>query len=167
MKNYVKFYSPFGDLYIIEEDGYLLNITCDDRKIWQCQNVLAYKDYPEVIKKTCRFLTDYFASNDKSYDIPYKIVGSDFKRCVLQECKKIPWGTTISYKTLAERVKIRLGKKQMSPQAIGNALHDNPILIYIPCHRVIKSDGTLGGFALGEKKKRSLLELEGNKEVIW
>lgn len=67
----------------------------------------------------------------------------------------IPWGKTRSYKWVAQR----LGRAESS-RAVGQALKRNPFPFIIPCHRVIKTDGTIGGFSLGKKLKKRLLELE-------
>ena len=73
MKDYIKFYSPIGELYIIEENGQLLEITTDQSHTWRVQDALAYKDLPDVLKMTCRFLHNYFNGiNDLIY-IPYKL----------------------------------------------------------------------------------------------
>lgn len=79
-----------------------------------------------------------------------------FQRKVLGAVKTIPYGETRSYKWVAERI----GKPQAA-RAIGQALNKNPYPIIIPCHRVICSDGKLGGYSKGIQKKRSLLKKEG------
>ncbi len=80
--------------------------------------------------------------------------GTDFQRRVWLEARKIPYRKTASYKSLAERL------KQKGYRSIGQALGRNPLLIVIPCHRVICSDGSLGGFGSGLKLKEFLLGLE-------
>ncbi len=166
MKYYLKFYSPIGILYIIEENGQLLNITTDITHILTAKGALAYR-VPDVLKMTRRFLDNYFNGiNDLIY-IPYRLTCSPFQEVVLTECRKIPFGHTLSYGELAKRVSFQMMKEEMSSQAVGHALHRNPLLIYIPCHRVIKSDKTPGGYALGLKAKKILLDNERNQEVIW
>lgn len=81
-------------------------------------------------------------------------LGTAFQRRVWLETRKIPHGKTASYKSLAERL------KQKGYRSIGQALGRNPLLIVIPCHRVICSDGSLGGFGSGLKLKQFLLDLE-------
>lgn len=80
----------------------------------------------------------------------------DFTRKVLEETKQIPYGEVRSYSEIAKR----LGREQ-GARAVGQALGKNPMPIVIPCHRVIKSDGGLGGFGWGLQWKKRLLELEG------
>ena len=83
-----------------------------------------------------------------------------FEKSVLREVKKIPFGKTASYKEIARKA----GRPQ-SFRAVGRAVAKNPIPLVIPCHRVIRSDGTLGGFSAvgGKRLKKRMLELEGIK----
>lgn len=81
---------------------------------------------------------------------------SDFEKRVYRATIKIPAGQVRSYKWVAET----MGKPNAS-RAVGNALNKNPYPVVVPCHRVIKSDGSIGGFAAGPKAKRRLLAKEG------
>tara|TARA_B100000003_G_scaffold184725_1_gene178544 strand:+ start:291 stop:566 length:276 start_codon:yes stop_codon:yes gene_type:complete len=89
-----------------------------------------------------------------------KLEGTDFQRRVWKEISKIPFGETRTYKDLA----IAIGKPNSS-RAVANACGKNPYPIIIPCHRVIRSDGKLGGYSGvgGVKKKKELLKLENVK----
>ena len=101
-------------------------------------------------------LEEYFAGTRKKFDVPLDLEGTDFQKKVWEELKKIPYGKTISYKTLAEK----LGDVK-SIRAVGKANGQNPIAIIIPCHRVIGSNGSLTGYAGGLDIKEKLLHLEG------
>lgn len=81
---------------------------------------------------------------------------NDFERKVLVFAKKIPEEKIVTYQSLAWAI-----KKPKAYRAVGNALSKNPFLIKIPCHRVIKSNGEVGGYRLGQKKKLLLLKKEG------
>jgi len=81
---------------------------------------------------------------------------TEFTKKVLAIVKKIPKGKVMTYKEIA----LKLGNKNLA-RAVGQALKRNPWPITIPCHRVIKSDGKLGGYSLGKKKKKELLKKEG------
>jgi len=81
--------------------------------------------------------------------------GSEFQQRVWQECRKIPWGQTLSYGELAERI----GAPHAS-QAVGSALGHNPIALLIPCHRVIQKNGSLGGYRWGTNRKQDILDWE-------
>lgn len=81
---------------------------------------------------------------------------TDFELAVFEETKKIPKGEVSTYAEIAKRI-----RKPGAARAVGNALNKNPWAPVVPCHRVIKSDGTVGGFASGTKKKIALLKKEG------
>lgn len=101
-------------------------------------------------------LSAYFAGRLRFFSTPCDLSGlPPFTRSVLRITAKIPYGEVRSYRWVAER----LGKPRAT-RAVGNALGRNPIPIIIPCHRVVRSDGTLGGYTLGLSMKRRLLELE-------
>ena len=88
------------------------------------------------------------------------VKGTDFQKMVWSEIKKIPKGKTITYKELA----IKIGKPK-AYRAVANACAKNPLLEIIPCHRVIREDGKMGGYngKKGVKRKKSLLKSEGVK----
>lgn len=101
-------------------------------------------------------LKEYFAGTRKEFEVPLEIEGTDFQKRVWNELRKIPYGKTISYKTLSEK----LGDVK-AIRAVGTANGKNPIAIIIPCHRVIGADGSLVGYAGGKAIKEKLLHLEG------
>ena len=101
-------------------------------------------------------LKEYFAGTRKDFDVPLDIEGTDFQKRVWNELRKIPYGKTISYKTLSEK----LGDVK-AIRAVGKANGQNPIAIIIPCHRVIGANGSLVGYAGGLAIKEKLLHLEG------
>ena len=101
-------------------------------------------------------LNEYFAGARKEFDVPLDIEGTDFQKRVWDELQKIPYGKTISYKTLSEK----LGDVK-AIRAVGKANGQNPIAIIIPCHRVIGANGNLVGYAGGLAIKEKLLHLEG------
>ena len=80
-----------------------------------------------------------------------------FTRAVYRAVCEIPPGQTRSYQWVARRI-----KRPHSARAVGNALHRNPFAPRVPCHRVVRSDGTLGGYAGGTRRKRDLLRREGS-----
>ncbi|MGH7830537.1 MAG: methylated-DNA--[protein]-cysteine S-methyltransferase [Candidatus Binatia bacterium] len=104
-------------------------------------------------------LAAYFAGRLHTFTIPCDLTAlSPFTQAVLRATSRIPHGEVRSYRWVAERL-----KKPRATRAVGNALARNPVPIIIPCHRVVRSDGTLGGFALGLKWKKRLLELENRR----
>ena len=105
-------------------------------------------------------LLEYFEGKRTGFDHQDLLdpIGTDFQKSVWQALLKIPYGKTSSYKDVAKTI----GRPRAS-QAVGTAIGKNPILIIIPCHRVIKADGSLGGFAYGRQIKRKILKIEGIK----
>lgn len=101
-------------------------------------------------------LKEYFAGTRKVFDVPLDVYGTVFQKKVWNELQKIPYGKTISYKTLSEK----LGDVK-AIRAVGKANGQNPVAIIIPCHRVIGADGSLIGYAGGLDIKEKLLHLEG------
>jgi methylated-DNA-[protein]-cysteine S-methyltransferase len=110
-----------------------------------------------VLSKAYSQLEEYFRGKRKHFSIPLRTNLSIFQASVLAEVLKIPYGEVISYQDLA----IRIGKPGAA-RAVGSALGKNPIPIFIPCHRVIGSDGRLTGFVGGLDWKRYLIKLESN-----
>ena len=102
-------------------------------------------------------LHEYFAGVRKEFKIPFDIAGTEFQKKVWKELQKIPYGKTASYKKIAEKVG---GSSYV--RAVGRANSQNPIPIIIPCHRVINTNGKIGGYSLGISIKEKLLELEGS-----
>ena len=103
-------------------------------------------------------LGEYFRGERRSFDLALAPRGTDFQLAVWDELVRIPYGATLSYRALAERV----GRPNAS-RAVGRANATNPIPIIIPCHRVIGTDGSLTGYGGGMDTKTMLLELERAK----
>jgi len=102
-------------------------------------------------------LTEYFNRQRKEFNLPLEIIGTEFQKKVWDELTKIPYGETISYGELANR----MGDKNLM-RAVAAANGANLIPIIIPCHRVIGADGSLTGYGGGLDVKQKLLELEGS-----
>lgn len=148
MKN-IGYYSSGKYLYeIIEENGYIVKIGVVDSI---CDGVSSSLVIDECIKE----LDEYFNKKRTVFIVPIKQFGTEFQMKVFEVLKSIPYGHTLSYKDVA----ILIGKPKAS-RAVGNACNKNPIMIVVPCHRVIGKKGKLVGFAYGTDLKKELLELE-------
>lgn len=101
-------------------------------------------------------IREYFAGTRRVFTVPVAFHGTPFQCAVWRELQRIPFGCTVSYRELGER----MGRPAAS-RAIGGAVGKNPLLIFVPCHRVIRADGGLGGFSAGLDAKIALLEREG------
>ena len=114
----------------------------------------------EIVETACLWqafqqLQEYLDGKRKSFELILHPEGTEFQREAWQALMEIPYGQTWSYRQQAEHI----GKPQ-SVRSMGRADHANPIPIFIPCHRVIASDGSLSGYSGGEERKQFLLDLE-------
>jgi methylated-DNA-[protein]-cysteine S-methyltransferase len=140
--------SPLGTLYLIFSGKTLRGI--DFRKPVE---ILRKGITSPLIKKELR---EYFEHGKDEFNQNIDLVdGTEFEKKVWLTLKEIPFGETRTYKWLAERV----GTPKAS-RAVGQALSKNPLPIILPCHRIIESDGSLGGYSGGTDIKRRLLEME-------
>lgn len=113
-------------------------------------------DNQKIALQTIQQLDEYFMGHRQHFNIPLDLShGTDFQISVWQALCQIPYGQTISYKTLAQRV-----GKPTAFRACANANGKNLISLIVPCHRVIASDGGLGGYTGGVAIKQTLLDLE-------
>ena len=140
--------SPLGPLTLVS-DG--IALTALD--FAQPQEQPINQDLP-IFAETRRWLDIYFSGKKPDFTPPIHPQGTPFQQKVWQELLKIPYGQTTTYGAIAKHIGCR------SAQAIGQAVHRNPIAIIIPCHRVIGADGSLTGYASGLDIKQKLLLLE-------
>jgi len=113
---------------------------------------------PDLLPELQRDLKDYFAGRPVRFEVPIDLSElTEFQRQVLEACAEVEYGRTVSYADLARRL-----RRPKAARAVGGALGRNPIPLVIPCHRVVASDGSLGGFSAeqGVSLKRWLLDLE-------
>ncbi len=148
MKNYYKYDTDFGYIYIAEEDNSIINIG--KNKVFE-GNLLE----TDIIKKAYKQIIEYFNGERKKFDIALNPKGTDFQKKVWDSLLRIPYGEIRSYKDIA----VDIGNEKAC-RAVGNANNKNPIFIVIPCHRVIGSSGKLVGYAGGLDMKERLLKLE-------
>ena len=139
--------SPIGNLFIEETDSTisLLNVTLEPTS----------EPTAPFLKQVAEEISDYFRGERETFSFKVSPAGTEFQKKVWNELQKIPLGQVKSYKEIA----IELGAPN-SARAVGTAIGKNPILLRIPCHRVITGQRKLGGFSAGVDKKRSLLKLE-------
>lgn len=115
-----------------------------------------------VLEQTKAQLNEYFAGKRTSFTIPLRMVGTDFQKRVWNALLEIPYGTTVSYKHVAQKVENLKGVR-----AVAGAVGANGISIIIPCHRVIGSDHSLTGFAGGLEAKKILLDIEKRHNALF
>ena len=112
-----------------------------------------------VFHQTAQWLDGYFGGEDREVDVPLRLQGTAFQQTVWELLQDIPFGETTTYGALARRIEQRRGSC-VPARAVGAAVGRNPVLIVVPCHRVIGADGSLTGYAGGMDCKRWLLEHE-------
>lgn len=142
--------SPIGDLYITENAAGISGVFFASRR------QIAADNSTSALTECCAQQLDaYFAGDLQEFDLPLSPVGTEFQMRVWQGLQQIPYGTTWTYKQLAQTADCPRGYR-----AVGLANNRNPISIIIPCHRVIGADGSLTGYGGGLDMKRFLLQLE-------
>lgn len=144
--------SPVGRLYLVASDAGLNGIYWSDKGyVERCDNAAA----AEILALTRRQLDEYFAGARTAFTIPLALKGTPFQLRVWEKLQAISYGETKSYKQIATEL-----NDPNACRAVGTANGKNPISIIIPCHRVVNTGGTLGGYAGGLETKANLLALE-------
>lgn len=141
--------TPLGPLYLIFTAGVLTGISFSKPS----KTLLKRKEGMTPARKE---LAGYFEGDREEFACRTAFTeGTEFEKKVWETLKEIPYGETRTYKWLAEKI-----GKPHAFRAVGNALGKNPIPIIFPCHRIIETAGSLGGYSPGTDIKRRLLELE-------
>lgn len=148
LKSVIK--SPIGPLLVEVEDHQLTRLELDFKAVVTSTPVT----HP-TIRRLEEELTSYFEGNLKTFTVPTPSVGTAFEQAVYEALKRIPYGETRSYLDIAKAI-----GRPKAARAVGQACGKNTLLLVVPCHRVIASDGTLGGFSLSLDIKAQLLSLE-------
>ena len=161
---YCTYESKIGLLYLISDGESLCGCYLENQKYFP-NDIDDYQlnDELNVFIESIAWLEKYFNGENPSIDeIPLNFNETEFRNTVWKVLKEIPFGEVITYRDVAEIIAKNRGIKTMSAQAVGGAVGHNPLLIFIPCHRVIGADGSLTGYAAGIENKRFLLNLESD-----
>ncbi|MDR0495027.1 MAG: methylated-DNA--[protein]-cysteine S-methyltransferase [Treponema sp.] len=151
----VFFYRINGiDIGIGEERGAITGVFFGHNPPAAFTNGYAKAETP-LIKKTAVQIDEYLAGKLKEFSLPLALHGTEFQKAVWQALQAIPYGETRSYKDIAAAI-----GKPKAVRAVGMANNRNPVVIIVPCHRVIGHDGSLTGYGGGLPLKQRLLELE-------
>jgi methylated-DNA-[protein]-cysteine S-methyltransferase len=149
--------SPIGSLAVAATDNGLARINFDvdgfDERIAKTFGVRVLRVPLDDVR---RELDEYFAGTRTDFDLPLDLRVAPFYDAVLRELARVPYGRTVTYGSLAATV-----GRPRAARAVGTVMHNNPIPIVLPCHRVVGANGSLTGYAGGLHVKRALLELEG------
>lgn len=151
--------SPIGPL-LLAGDGFRLRKVGFPSGKGQVRPAPDWRLDAAAFSEVRRQLNAFFGGRRTGFDVPLDLQGTPFQLSVWQALMTIPYGETVSYGALAERI----GRPQAS-RAVGAANGVNPIPIIVPCHRVIGADKSLTGFGGGLETKRWLLELEAGGQL--
>lgn len=152
---------PFGQVFIARSATGLCRVSFRQSEEDLLAGLERHGLLPEPaaggIDRECRELEEYFDGKRTSFDLPLDLRwGTPFQRQVLEAASAIPFGKCECYTDVASRI-----GRPRAQRAVGNALGKNPIAIVIPCHRVVGSGGSLGGYTGGLDIKRTLMGIEG------
>ena len=139
-----------------------LKITSNECAILSIEHNLEGRNsdkLPNVLEQCMNQLTEYFAGKREVFDVKLELNGTPFQQQVWQALQQIPFGEVRTYKQIAEMI-----DNEKAVRAVGNANNKNKLPIIVPCHRVIGSNGSLVGYALGLEYKERLLKLEKRSE---
>ena len=153
--------SPIGGITMASNGDALTGLWFDGQKYFA--STLSKKHMEKqlpVFDRTCEWLDLYFGGTDPGFMPTIFMWDSDFRRDVYEILMTIPFGKTMTYKEIADRIAKKHRIISMSPQAVGGAIAHNPFSLIIPCHRVVGSSGKLTGYAGGLDKKEWLLNME-------
>ncbi len=149
--------SPIGDLIFISDGTYLTKIIL--------KNELTNDNYQnnsnlKIFKLCQKYFDKYFNNQIPNIKIPIKLEGTKFQKAIWTILEGIPYGQSTTYKDIANLYLQKYHLPNISYQAIGHAISNNPILIYLPCHRILGQKNKLTGFRVGIEIKKQLLDIE-------
>lgn len=143
--------SPLGPLTLIGQDGVLRQLRFPGR----AARLREEHRRPDVLAEALGQLGEYFSGERQSFELPLDLIGSPFQRQVWEQLQAIPYGTTVSYGELSQRI-----GGAGDAREVGAAVGRTPLPILVPCHRVIGANGDLVGYGGGLERKQTLLDLE-------
>ena len=148
--------SPVGKLLIAATDAGLRCLHFDDGKLPGKRRDEVWIHSPERLRLYEEQLQAYFRGELQNFTFSLDLIGTEFQKKCWKALLQIPYGQTCSYAEIARKV-----GSPRAFRAVGQANHNNPIAIVVPCHRVVTSSGDLGGYGGGLSTKEKLLKLEG------
>jgi methylated-DNA-[protein]-cysteine S-methyltransferase len=156
------FDSPVGTLYVRAEAGKLVTLSFVDTPLHDAGAQAGDVESREIVDAVQSQISEYFAGTRYEFNVPLRLDGSPFHVRVWEALRDIRYGTTIAYGQLANQI----GEPDAA-RAVGAANGANPIVIIVPCHRVIGANGRLVGYGGGLRRKRFLLDLESGPLLAY
>lgn len=157
MRSFLPYHSPVGTLWVMENGQAITEIRKSETP-----PATGIQQETRLLQMAVQQLQAYFAGKRKAFSLPLAPEGTPFQKRVWRTLLQIPYGETRSYGQIAQAV-----GNPKACRAVGMANHRNPILLVVPCHRVIGKNGSLTGYGGGLKTKAYLLQLEqGDRKGI-
>lgn len=169
--------SPIGQLFVAtsergvirlgfeHEDGVRQQAAADlGQPLVRIENITSDGEHEvaaDLLRQAVRELAEYFDGSRKKFDVPIDLHVTGFRGQVVRDLASIPYGQRYTYAEMAERA-----SNPGAVRAVGSACANNPIPIFLPCHRVVRSDGTWGEYRGGEGAKTFLLNLEAGESAV-
>ena len=155
------YHSPLGDITISSNGTAITGLWFDGQKYFGAGLAKNCEEKElAVFEEAKRWLDIYFSGKEPGFTPPLLMETTPFRKEVWEILLTIPYGQTMTYGGIADRIARRKGLDKMSAQAVGGAGGHNAISLMIPCHRVVGTNGSLTGYAGGIEKKVRLLTLE-------
>lgn len=149
--------TPLGRLALTAHDTALVSALYDTDDT----DLPTETAHPVLLAARAQFEA-FFAGRLRDFDLPVDPAGTPFQKAVWTALRTLPHGATSTYRDIAARV-----DRPQAVRAVGTAIGRNPLLVIVPCHRVLGADGALRGFAAGLHRKAALLRLEGRADTRW
>jgi methylated-DNA-[protein]-cysteine S-methyltransferase len=152
-----------GNIYVVSDGEAIVSVQLFEED-WRelCQQYEMIKSNSPLLKNAVQQLDEYFHGKRKTFHLPLKWKGTEFQEQVWQALCEIPYGTTVSYSDIAEKI-----GRPKAVRAVGQANRANELAIFVPCHRVIGKNGSLTGYAGNRTNvKERLLQLEKQYRTI-
>jgi O-6-methylguanine DNA methyltransferase len=161
---YTQFHTEFGNIILVSMEKGICYISLPGNQLieaisWLDKNIKDYylRESLNWTQNAKQEITEYLNQKRKLFTFPIVHINTPFRKLVLAEVSNIPFGETASYGDIAKYI-----GKPKAMRAVGTANATNPLPLIIPCHRIIRNDGSLGGYGGGLNLKMQLLELESN-----
>ncbi|MEU6174176.1 methylated-DNA--[protein]-cysteine S-methyltransferase [Streptantibioticus parmotrematis] len=154
--------SPLGELLLVGEESATANGGFAVASLSLADHAMSavptdVRRGADAPAEPVRQLAEYFRGERRVFDLEYTVTGTAFRQRVWRALEEVPYGSTVTYGEIAERI----GAPRAAVRSVGAAIGANPLLVLRPCHRVIGADGTLTGYAAGLERKEWLLTHEG------
>lgn len=162
MQYITTYQSPLGEILLAADEIGITGLWFEGEKYYALNLDSDHKEREtQLLSDAKNWLAIYFSGKEPDFMPPMHMLGTAFQKTVWEILRTIPYGETTTYGKIADQVAQKRGLKRMSSQAVGNAVGRNELSIFIPCHRVVGTNGSLTGYAGGIDKKIALLKLEG------